>query len=146
MRYVKLFFLLQVYVLISDSDFKIRVYDTVKFDCHKTFLGPTFETPLKSMHQIFSEDSSKVYFKALQQVLRIILQYHLKLKCGTFDSFYVRLGLYCFYNGRSNCWNHGLATCTQQEYTISGCHRACRRYQRYGIISSSHIPVNSRCS
>lgn len=44
--------LVQLHLVICDGGFKVRIYDTIRFMCHKTFLGPAFGTPIFHMHSI----------------------------------------------------------------------------------------------
>ncbi|MCO5551802.1 hypothetical protein L7F22_005304 [Adiantum nelumboides] len=65
----------ELHLLISDSTFKIRVYDTKNFVCHKTLLGPTFESPVDSMLRISLEPCIQEHlaFGTKNQILGVMI-------------------------------------------------------------------------
>ncbi|KAH7436403.1 hypothetical protein KP509_05G018200 [Ceratopteris richardii] len=65
----------ELHLLISDSNFKIRIYDTKNFICHRTLLGPTFGTPVDSTFRLSLEHCTQeiLAFGTKDQILGIMI-------------------------------------------------------------------------
>ncbi|CAM6078714.1 unnamed protein product [Sphagnum tenellum] len=63
----------ELHLVICDGGFKVRIYDTIRFVCHKTFLGPAFGMPIFHMHCIRNHLAKEyMVFATQEQVIGIM--------------------------------------------------------------------------